>query len=247
MHPEARLQGCDNFRRSVLDRWEDPDFGSKMVAALTGIMKGFVEIGGYPREVADALIFPESQLSVTVEDGGATWFGDLSGELVVDGSDRRVARFDAGLAQNSGLVKGSAASLEELMQVLGYREFEKLDSGEKVGAQYIKDWRKAMDECTKNMEDAQETEDSVAGLGKRKGYYEKTIALMKRYPAIEKRREMQQRGVSIIALEGAVDDIKKEIQRQREAEKQGRQGGGSGGGGRGGSGLGGGGMSRPNG
>jgi hypothetical protein len=58
---------------------------------------------------------------------------------------------------------------------------------------------------------------------------------------------MQQRGVSIIALEGAVDDIKKEIQRQREAEKQGRQNGGGGGGGGGGRGLGGGGMSRPNG
>ena len=89
--------------------------------------------------------------------------------------------------------------------------------------------------------------DSVVGLGKRKNLYEKTIALMKRYPMIEKRREIQERGVSVVALEGAVDDIKKEIQRQREAEKQGRQGGGGGGGGGGGRGLGGGGMSRPGG
>ncbi len=219
MHPEARLQGCDNFRQSLLDRWEDPDVGSKMVAAWTGIMKGFVEIGGYPREVADALIFPESLLSVTVEDGGATWFGDLSGELVVDGCDRCVARFDAGLAQNSGLVKGSAASLEELMQVLGYREFEKLDSGEKVGAQYIKDWRKAMDECFRNLEDARETEDaqeaevSLAGLHKRMKLYEETIALMKRYPVIERRLEMQKHGISVAALEGAVAEIEKEIRR----------------------------------
>ncbi len=247
MVSDARLYGLNRFKEMVESQWEDADVRSKMVAAWTGIMKGLVEVGGYPREVADALIFPETKLSVNFEGRNAKWLGDTSGMWVVDSSDQAACAFNAQLAEDAMLSDGTADSLDDLMFLLGYREFEKLDSGEKVGAQYIKDWRKAMDECTKNMEDAAETEDTVAGLGKRKGYYEKTIALMKRYPAIEKRREMQQRGVSIIALEGAVDDIKKEIQRQREAEKQGRQNGGGGGGGGGGRGLGGGGMSRPNG
>jgi hypothetical protein len=217
-----------------------------MVAAWTGIMKGLVEVGGYPREVADALIFPENKLSVNFEGRGAKWMGDTAGVWVVDSSEEAPCGFNAQLSEDTMLSDGTADSFDDLMYLLGYREFEKLESGEKIGEQFVKEWRKGMDECLKNMEDAQETEDSVVGLGKRKGLYEKTIAIMKRYPMIEKRMEMQQRGVNIIALEGAVDDIKKEIQRQREAEKQGRQGGGgsSGGSGRG---LGGGGMSRPRG
>jgi len=209
--------------------------------------KGLVEVGGYPREVADALIFPENRLSVSFEGRGAKWASDLSGVWVVDSSSEAPCGFDAQLAEDTMLSDGTADTFDDLMYLLGYREFQKIDSGEKIGEQFVDDWRDAKNECLKNLEDAQETEDSVVGLGKRKNLYEKTIALMKRYPMIEKRREMQEQGISVIALEGAVDDIKKEIQRQREAEKKGRQGGGGGSSGGGGRGLGGGGMSRPGG
>ncbi|MFM7260002.1 MAG: hypothetical protein ACKO3W_05300, partial [bacterium] len=228
MISDARLFGLYRFKQMVESQWEDPDVRSKMVAAWTGIMKGLVEVGGYPREVADALIFPENRLSVSFEGRGAKWASDTSGVWVVDSSEEAPCGFNAQLSEDTMLSDGTADSFDDLMYLLGYREFQKIDSGEKIGEQFVKEWRKAMDECFKNLEDAQETEDSVVGLGKRKNLYEKTIALMKRYPMIEKRMEMQQRGVSIIALEGAVDDIKKEIQRQREAEKQGRQGGGGG-------------------
>ena len=238
MVSDARLFGLYTFKSMVEKQWEDPDVRSKMVAAWTGIMKGLVEVGGYPREVADALIFPESRLSVSFEGRGAKWASDTSGVWVVDSSNEAPSGFDAQLSEDTMLSDGTADTFDDLMYLLGYREFQKIDSGEKVGEQFVKEWREAMADCFKNLEDAQETEDSVVGLGKRKTLYEKTIALMKRYPMIEKRREMQERGVSVVALEGAVDDIKKEIQRQREAEKQGRQGGG-------GRGLGGGGMSRP--
>jgi hypothetical protein len=207
MVSDARLSGLNQFKEMVEGQWEDADVRSKMVAAWTGIMKGLAEVGGYPREVANALIFPEAKLSVNVAGGQAKWLSDTLGAKVVDASETETANFDAQTAKDTLLSDGTAETLDDLMLLLGYREFEKLDSGEKLGAQYIKDWRQAMDECTKNMEDAAETEDTVAGLGKRKGYYEKTIALMKRYPAIEKRREMQERGVSIPALHGVIADL----------------------------------------
>jgi uncharacterized membrane protein len=97
------------------------------------------------------------------------------------------------------------------------------------------------------MEEAAETEDSVQGLGKRKSLYEKVVAAFKAYPFIEARRECQQQGINRPAIEGAIDDIKKELQRLREAEKENGGSGGGGGGGGNGRGLGGGGMGRPRG
>ena len=242
MASDARLWGLATFRQMVESQWQDADVRSKMVAAWTGIMKGLVEVGGYPREVADALIFAENKLSVNFEGRGARWLNDTSGAWIIDSSPDSPCAFDAQRAEDSLLSDGTADNLDDLMFLLGYRDFTKLESGEKVGADFVKAWRRAMDECIKHVEDAQQVEETAAGLGKRKNLLEKAIALLKRYPMIEKRRNVQQMGISVVALEGAVDDIKKAIQRNREAEREGRQGGGGGGNGRG---LGGGGMGRP--
>jgi hypothetical protein len=148
------------------------------------------------------------------------------------------------LAEEILLSDGTVDTLDDLVFLLGYREFTKVDTGEKIAKQYTDDWRKAMKNVLQWMEEAGDTEDSIAGLGKRKSLYEKVVAAFKAYPCIEKRREMQQQGVTRQAIEGAIDDIKKDIQRQRDAEKGGKSGGGGGGGGKG---LGGGGMGRPKG
>ena len=80
------------------------------------------------------------------------------------------------------------------------------------------------------MEEAGDTEDSVQGLTKRRQIYERAVSLLKQYPCLEFRRELQQSGVSKDSLEDQIDQIKKELQRQREAGRQGGGGGGGGGG-----------------
>jgi len=230
----------------VESQWDDADVRSKMVAAWTGIMKGLTQLGNNPDILADALIFSERTLSVNFEGRGAKWINDTSGSWVVDSSADLPLNLSASVAEDILLSDGSADTLDDLMFLLGYREYTAIDSGEKLGKQFTEDWRKAMKNIFTWMEEAAETEDSVQGLGKRKSLYEKVVAAFKAYPFIEGRRECQQQGINRQAIEGAIDDIKKELQRLREAEKEngGAGGGGSGGGGRG---LGGGGMGRPRG
>ena len=246
MFSDARLGGLYQFKEMVEAQWDDPDVRSKMVAAWTGIMKGLTQLGNNPDILADALIFSERTLSVNFEGRGAKWINDTSGSWVVDSSADLPLNLSAAVAEDILLSDGSADTLDDLMFLLGYREYTAIDSGEKLGKQFTEDWRKAMKNIFTWMEEAAETEDSVQGLGKRKSLYEKVVAAFKAYPFIEGRRECQQQGINRQAIEGAIDDIKKELQRLREAEKEGGGAGGGGGGG-GGRGLGGGGMGRPRG
>jgi len=247
MYGDARLGGLYQFKNMVEEQWQDADVRSKMVAAWTGIMKGLPALGRNPDQLADAMIFEERTLSVNFEGRGAKWLGDTSGVWVVDSSTEAPVSFSAQVAEETLLSEGSADTLDDLMFLLGYREYTLVDSGEKLGKQFTDDWRKAMKNIFEWTEEAGSTEDSIQGLGKRKSLYEKVVAALKAYPFIEKRRECAQQGITRSAIEGAIDDIKKEIQRLREAEKNSDNGGGGGGGGGGGRGLGGGGMGRPRG
>jgi hypothetical protein len=240
MKSDARLGGLNQFKDMVEAQWQDADVRSKMVAAWTGIMKGLVQLGRHPDTLADAMIFAERTLSVNFEGRGAKWVGDTSGTWVVDSSEERAVRFEAPVAEEILLSDGTADTLDDLVFLLGYREYTKVDTGEKLAKQYTDDWRKGMKNVLEWMEEASQTDDDIAGLGRRKSFYEKVLAALKAFPVIEKRREIAGNGINRQAIEGAIDDIKKDIQRQRDAEKQGRQGGGGGGGG--GRGLGGGGM-----
>ena len=247
MFSDARLGGLYQFKEMVEAQWDDADVRSKMVAAWTGIMKGLTQLGNNPDILADALIFSERTLSVNFEGRGAKWINDTSGSWVVDSSADLPLNLSASVAEDILLSDGSADTLDDLMFLLGYREYTAIDSGEKLGKQFTEDWRKAMKNIFTWMEEAAETEDSVQGLGKRKSLYEKVVAAFKAYPFIEGRRECQQQGINRQAIEGAIDDIKKELQRLREAEKENGGAGGGGGSGGGGRGLGGGGMGRPRG
>ena len=239
MTSDARLGGLNQFEDMVEAQWQDADVRSKMVAAWTGIMKGLVQLGRHPDTLADAMIFAERTLSVNFEGRGAKWVGDTTGTWVVDSSEERAVRFEAPVAEEILLSDGTADTLDDLVFLLGYRDYTKIETGEKIAKQYTDDWRKGMKNVLEWMEEASQTEDDIAGLGRRKSFYEKVLAALKSFPVIEKRREIAGNGISRQAIEGAIDDIKKDIQRQRDAEKGVRGGNGGGGGGRG---LGGGGM-----
>jgi hypothetical protein len=236
---DGRLMGLSR----VMERagsWDDPDVASKMLRASIGIANGFLQQGGYPLVLGEAMMIPDEKLSMKFEGRKVVWLPDTTGVWLVDGSEQGVANFSATLAEESGLADGVADELDDLMFLLGYREYKKLDNGEKIGAAYLEDWRKALERCREWMLDAEEVDGDATGLGKRKGLLEKVVAAMKQYPAVEFRMRMDGYP-GRLRLELEIDNLRKEIQRFKDAEKanRGAGGGGSSGGG-GGRGLGGG-------
>lgn len=66
----------------------------------------------------------------------------------MDGDELVVANFDAKTAEDLGLCDGIADSVEDLMFLLGYREWDDSlcknnQDGTKIVGDYIIDWRKA--------------------------------------------------------------------------------------------------------
>jgi len=229
MTSDGRLMGLTRVRDRAAG-WDDPDVAAKMLAAATSIGKGLPQRGGYPEALADAMIFPERLLSVNFKGRAVDWLRDTNGVWVVDGSDEAPANFRAPLAEDLLLSDGTADTLDDLMFLLGYREYTTIDTGEKISREWVADWRAALEKIGELMEEAGDTEDTVQGLTKRRQVYERAVSLLKQYPCLEFRRELQQSGVSKETLEDQIDQIKKELQRQREAGRQGGSGGGGGGG-----------------
>ena len=221
MTSDARLGGLNQFEDMVEAQWQDAEVRSKMVAEWSGIMKGLVQLGGHPDTLADAMIFAERTLSVTVDSTDVTWVGDTTGTWVVDSSEERAVRFEAPVAEEILLSDGTADTLDDLVFLLGYRDYTKIETGEKIAKQYTDDWRKGMKNVLEWMEEASQTEDDIAGLGRRKSFYEKVLAALKSFPVIEKRREIAGNGISRQAIEGAIDDITRDVRRQRDAATDG--------------------------
>jgi hypothetical protein len=179
------------------------------------------------------MIFPERLLSVKFDGRTVAWLNDTTGVWIVDGSNEGVVNFEATLAEDTLLSDGTADSLDDLMFLLGYREYTQTESGPKLAKQYVADWRKALERCEELKGEIDDVEPTVQGLNKAKGALEKILAAMKQFPAVQKRIGNKQSDIEIM-----IDNIKKDIQRAKDA---GKGNGGSGGGGNS-RGLGGGGM-----
>ncbi len=235
MTSDARLWGLQNVAK-LAGGWSDPDVAAKMLAAWTGIGKGFLQQGGYPLELGDAMLLPEKTLSVKFEGRESAWLPNTSGVWTVDSNKEATVNFNATTAEDTGLADGVADSLDDLMFLLGYREFENAESGKEIYNDYVDSWRKLYDRCIEWLESSQNVDEGMKGLGQRKSLFEKVIGAMKQYPAVE-RRLQREMGVTRLQLEIEVDNLKKEIARNKNTGNN--NGGGGGGGGRG---LGGGGM-----
>jgi len=221
MASSARLWGLAKVA-DVAKGWSDADVAAKMMAAWTGIGKGFLQQGGYPNELGDAMMRPENLLSASWEGRKVVWSADTDGQWVIDSSDKSTANFSATLAEDTGLCDGLADNLDDLMFLIGYREYEKLESGEKLFEQYKTDWRRMYDRCKEWMLDVESADDGVRGLGQVRSAYEKVVGAMKQYPAIEQ-RFLRERLPGRLQLEI-------EIERIKEAIRGARSGGGATGG-----------------
>ena len=242
MAPNARLFGLNRVA-SFWTRVEDPEVRAKFREAAVAIINGFLSSGGYDLKIGEAMLRPEMLLSASYKGRNIEWRDDAKGHWVVDGRDDSTAGFSAESAEELGLSKGSADSLDELMFVLGVREFDRMpDDGEKLHKKYVDEWRKAYEQCGKLIEEsnvAQEDAQSSnpkGNLNKAKSALTRVLGLMKKYPPLEVR--LQTDGITELAVETELLRLNEQIR----ALSQSQQDQGASGGSRGGRGFGGGGQ-----
>lgn len=217
MSSKARFGGFDGFVPMIKRNYSQEDVQAKMVAASVGGVQGLLAMGGYPETIGLALLYPEQVLSANFEGREVRFANDVKGQWLIDGNPARGIFIRSTTAEDVGLSDGTADSFEDLMFILGYREFEKLDSGEKLVTEYIEAWRKAMDKCIEMYRDAREKAGgNVKDLAQAKSLLEKVLALIERYPALETRL-----GLTAIRLRVEIDQIQEVIIATKKAEREG--------------------------
>lgn len=241
MTPAARLAGMIMvLAQSGATAWQDSNIRAKMYAAWTKAAIGFLERGGYAHELGRAMIDPEHVLSATWKGREVKWALDASGEYIVDGTDKLPANFSSKMAEDFCISKGTAETLDDLALLLGYREYRVVDGqAEKIVSDYKTEWRRRYDEAKKLLDDIKQWQgwasgqDEVRYLGKIRGAWERILASMEKYKAVEIRlgREF---GLSKEAVIFFIEELK---ERLRQAGNGGRRTGGGGLGGGGGSGT----------
>ena len=241
MSPGARLWGLQKLH-DVAQNWSDEDVREKMEAAWEGMGKGFFEMGckgEFAKELGDAMMDPENQLSANFKGRKVIWLSNFDGLWGIDNSDEQVANFDAETAEDTMLSDGTVESLEDLMFLLGYREFAHNTQGDEIAAKYKEQWRRAYKKCLSTYEDMQagrgmgNSTDPVRQLMARKRMLDELLRQMKRYNAVERRME-DEYGLTVDRLKGMIEQIEDEIRQARDGGRGGR--GGGVGGGRGGGG-----------
>ncbi|MBB47985.1 MAG: hypothetical protein CMJ33_05495 [Phycisphaerae bacterium] len=241
MSPGARLWGLQKLH-DVAQNWSDEDVREKMEAAWEGMGKGFFEMGckgEFAKELGDAMMDPENQLSANFKGRKVIWVSNFDGLWGIDNSEEQVANFDAQSAEDTMLSEGTVESLEDLMFLMGYREFEHNTQGDEIAAKHKQQWRRAYEKCLSTYEDMQagrgmgNSTDPARQLMARKRMLDDILRQMTRYNAVE-RRMNDEYGLTVDRLKGMIEQIEDDIRRAREGGRGGR--GGSFGGGRGGGG-----------
>jgi hypothetical protein len=244
MQPDARFGGLIAvLQQSNADKWQDSDVRAKMMAAWLGMAKAFADKGGYSQALVDAMLQPEKSLSGSWEGREINWSLDKSGEYLVDDNEKRTVDFTAKTAEDLCISQGTAADLDDLALLLGYREYRVIDGKQNdLTVGYVADWRRAFAQCEKWLEDYRKHtswagEDPVKWLGKAKSDLENVLRKLDQYKAVEIRLGRDY-GLDRVTLITYIEQLKEQLQalRQRSRNTGGGGGGAGGGGGRGGGG-----------
>ena len=181
------------------------------------------------------MIDPEALLSANFVGREVIWLPNLDGIWTVDDSTEQVANFTATTAMDTMFIEDTVGSLEDLVFVLGYREYDHNTQGDEIAEKYTERWRATYERCKNTYEDYQTdrglgttTDPARIMLAKRK-MLEEVVKAMKKYTAVE-RRMKDEYGVTINNLEFQIDSIKDQIRQMKDSQRGGRSRGGSRGG-----------------
>ncbi len=239
MAPGARLTGFRAIYEGA-SRMGDADVAAKMVAAWIGIINGFLERGGRPIELGEAMSRPHHRLSATWRGRQVEWRLDTSGEYIVNGSDESTAAFRAKTAEDFGISKGTAETLDELALLLGYREYRVIEGGaEQIIERYVENWRRAFENSKTLWMDFNQHMGWATGdqtrqwLGRALNDLRRIISAVRRYPAVEIRFSMEY-GLDLFALEMIEEELRERMRALNQRDRNRGRGGGGGRPGRGG-------------
>ena len=110
---------------------------------------------------------------------------------MVDDSNEQVANFNATSALDTMLIEDTVGSLEDLVFVLGYREYEHNTQGDEIAENYTKRWRTNYEKCKTTYEDYQAdrglgtSNDPRKVLMAKRKMLEEVVKIMKRYSAVK--------------------------------------------------------------
>ena len=238
MAPGAKFGGVQSLAKGF--EVADPEVRAKFREATMAQLKGMAEYGSLPLELVDALVRAEFKVSARWKGREVEWLLDDTGEYVVDNSDKRTVNFTAKTAADFGISKGTAETLDDLALIMGMREYRvEGERGRAMYEDYKEDWRRAFEQCVDWMQEAQKFmgwatgADELRYLGRVKSNYERMLAAMKRYGAVELRMRMGY-GISIMSLQLQIEQLRERIRAIRSGGRGGGGGGGLGGGGGGG-------------
>lgn len=233
MKSDARLAGLGRVHDGVMG-WTDIEVRRKMLSAWLGIVNGFLEKGGYARAIGDAMVRPDKFLSVSFEGRNVTWSLDTDGHWVIDGNEKGTAAFSAMLAEDVGLAKGVADTREDLMFLLGFREFEAITNSEQLVERFVQDWRRSWEQSQRWAMDYRDAmrwasgEDELRYLGQAINALEKIQSAMRRYEPVAIKWRITT-GLDETQLEIWIEQIRERIRGIRQRDRGGRGGGGGGG------------------
>lgn len=241
MSEGARLYGLQSLH-DITQGWSDEDVREKMEEAREGGGRAFFELGGrgkYGRILGSAMMDPEAKLSANFVGREVIWLPNTDGIWIVDDSTEQVANFDAISALDTMLIQDTVGSIEDLVFVQGYREYEHNTQGDEIAETYTKRWRTNYEKCKTTYEDyladrgLGTSNDPRRVLMAKRKMLEDVVKIMKRYSAVERRMNDEFR-ISIDSLERQIETLKDQLRQLREGGSRGRSSGGSrGGGGRG--------------
>lgn len=236
MSPNARLSGLGRLYAGP-DRFQNPDVRAKMMAAHLAMISSFLERSNRPLAIAEAMVVPERTLSASWRGRRVEWHLNVSGEYVVNASDKRTANFTAKTAEELGISNGTIETLDDLALLEGFREYRVIEgSADQIVTRYVENWRRAFENAQTSWRDyAQHMgwatgDQTVRYLGRARNDLARIISLMRRYKAVETRMGMHF-GLSLFQLEVMEEDLRERIRVARRAGGGGRGGGGGGGGG----------------
>jgi len=235
MQPTAKLAGLNRILGAVMG-WRDVEVRAKMLSAWVGVINGFLERGGYPLALGDAMMRPEKYLSVSFKGREVTWSLDTEGHWIIDGNPRGTASFTAQLAEDVGLARGLAEEPDDLIFLLGFREYEAVGDGERITTRYVEDWRRSMEQTESWLLDYRDAmrwargEDEQRYLGQAIRTLERIQSAMRRYDAVAIRWRVIY-GLDVTELDIWIDRIRERIRALRQRGRGGAGGGLGGGGG----------------
>ena len=232
MSEGARLYGLQNLHK-MTQNWSDEDIREKMEEAMEGQGRGFFEMGKrgeYARVLGNAMIDPEAKLSANFVGREVIWLPHTDGMWLVDDNPEEVANFDHVSALDTMLIEDTVSSLEDLVFVLGFREYEHNTQGDEIAEKYTNRWRTNYKKCKETYEDflagrgLGTSNDQVRIIMAKRKQLEEVVKIMQRYSAVERRMADEYR-ISINNLEFQIATLKDQIRQLKSGNRGGNSGG----------------------